>query len=155
MPNFVVFQVLYVEQALDAQFSLSKYIKEESLPSYFCEICGTYREAHIERKFVSLPDILSVQLKRFEFVDGLPKKLDIPGSVDLSVELELHSQSTPVKCCYNLSSVIHHNGSPTSGHCKTTVMKPNGDMFLCDDGVVSHCKRFEYKSAYVLLYRRV
>ena len=52
------------------------YIKEESLPSYFCEICGTYGEAHIERKFVSLPDILFVQLKRFEFVDGLAKKLE-------------------------------------------------------------------------------
>ena len=102
-----------------------------------------------------LPDILSVQLKRFEFNDELAKKPDLPGSVDLIVELELHSQSTPVKCHYNLSSVINHSGSLTSGHCKKTVMKSNGDMFLCNDGVVSHCKRFEYKSMYVLLYRRV
>ena len=100
-------------------------------------------------------EILVVHIKRFEFSNGRIQKIEDPIRCNKVLALAIQEGDSLKNASYRLTSVIHHTGSPISGHYTTTVLQNGSDLFLCNDSRVSRCKRIDYKSAYVLFYVRI
>ena len=145
--------VLPVHLSDSVQDAVDHYTADESLPEYICLICKK-TGAHLEKNFIALPDVLVVQLKRFQFVNGKSRKLDKPVSCDLALTIRTQSSSSPVSHNYKLMSVVHHTGNLSTGHYTTTVINDGGKMYLCNDQAVDPCRRVDFKSAYILFYVR-
>ncbi|KAJ2848676.1 ubiquitin C-terminal hydrolase Ubp14 [Coemansia brasiliensis] len=57
---------------------------EESVEGYRCPACNEPTTAVKSTRFASFPKVLAVQVRRFEFVNWVPHKLDIPIQVPLT-----------------------------------------------------------------------
>mmetsp|Transcript_32726 Transcript_32726/g.53074 ORF Transcript_32726/g.53074 Transcript_32726/m.53074 type:complete len:1588 (+) Transcript_32726:28-4791(+) len=118
--------------------SLASFVQYESLDGdnqYFCERCGCKVDARKRVTFRSLPPILTLSLRRFEYdwvkdarvkinsVFAFPLELDMSqycndpsASASLSTSTSTPCASDPSPLLYDLLSVIIHSGGPYSGH---------------------------------------
>jgi len=130
-----------------------------------------------------LPQVLMVQLKRFEFVSnddskpaemtnynarhGHAKKINKKVEYELEFEIPksvISDDAEEQKNEYSLTGVIYHHGStPSSGHYTCDVFnKSNGKWYSIDDDKVRESSKAEVlkcggdtsKTAYILLYSR-
>ena len=110
------------------QQSLQQYVAGEELEGVSCEACGT-KGLHTKGfALLELPDILSLQLKRFDLNYmtmqrvKLNDKIEIPLILDMRPFLRARDQeeladfesTEPVR--YELLSILMHVGSALSGH---------------------------------------
>jgi len=125
--------------------------------AWYCPRCKTHRCGTKRLQTWSLPDVLVLQLKRFEVRGGLRRKL--AGAVDCPIEgLDLSEfclSPDPDGSLYDLQAVSNHYGSAHGGHY-TACSRVGGDWYECDD---QHVRRVTAESvvtpaAYVLIYAR-
>ncbi|CAA6658193.1 unnamed protein product [Spirodela intermedia] len=106
---------------LDA--SLDDYLSVEELSGenqYFCQSCGKRVDATRCIKLHALPPILTLQLKRYDFLTEMTKKKKIKSSFSFPSKLNmgrrLDNVSEP-ELLYDLSAILIHKGATaTSGH---------------------------------------
>jgi len=124
--------------------SFDEYIKEETLEGdnqYMAEGHGL-QDARKGVIFESLPPVLQLQLKRFEYDierDAMVKindRFEFPEIVDLSKYLSADADKS-IKYVYRLHSVLVHSGDLHGGHyCAFIQPKLDGKWFKFDDDKV-------------------
>ncbi|GAA5885256.1 hypothetical protein JCM16303_005975 [Sporobolomyces ruberrimus] len=151
---------------------LKSFTTAEKLPAkYDCAACGNPPEQASKRLSVTaLPQVLCVQLKRFEHTNlagGGGTKIDtfvqFPLELDMTPYLSstldyptLAHKSPTTQKRYNLLSVVAHEGSLSQGHY-TTYVRGTDDFFHIDDDKVRRCglKEVQSSKAYLLVYSRI
>ncbi|GAA6062639.1 hypothetical protein JCM10212_003451 [Sporobolomyces blumeae] len=149
------------------QACLKSFTAPENLPaSYDCAACGTPPEPATKRMSIkALPQVLYIQLKRFEHTSTAGSKIDTYVRFPLELDMSPHLSSTldyptaktpPYPQRYNLVSVVAHEGSLTQGHY-TAYVRGTDDFFHIDDDKVRRASIGEVVSskAYLLVYSRI
>ena len=144
------------------QSSIDQYVKPEAISSYPCRFCNQTTKVLLEKKFTSLPEVLIFQIKRFERINGRPRKLDQPVHCNRVINIpNIQAQTSeegiaPSVPQYKLVSVLNHSGTLSDGHYTTTVIDRSGSgMYLANDQSVNDCKKVNTSAAYVLFYARI
>ncbi|WVR09107.1 hypothetical protein IAU60_006169 [Kwoniella sp. DSM 27419] len=75
-------------QQVELEECLLALCAEEEIPDYACETCGTKTKAYKTTKFKTFPDVLVLHMKKFQLVNWMPTKLDIPVVVPESLTLD-------------------------------------------------------------------
>ncbi|OMO61952.1 Peptidase C19, ubiquitin carboxyl-terminal hydrolase 2 [Corchorus capsularis] len=109
---------------------------------YFCESCKRV-DASRSIKLRKLPDVLNIQLKRYDFLQKTTTKKKIssvfsfPGELDMRGRL---SEPSQVELIYELSAVLIHRGTAAnSGHYIAHIKDENtGQWWEFDDEHVSN-----------------
>ncbi|WFD32949.1 ubiquitinyl hydrolase 1 [Malassezia sp. CBS 17886] len=78
--------VQYAPVAL--QESLELFVRAESLP-YECAACARAVTATKQTRFATFPDVLVVQAQRFQLVNWVPQKVNVPFVVPLDAPIDL------------------------------------------------------------------
>lgn len=106
-------------------------------------------------KFFMLPEILIVDLKRFNnMMRKNQVKIDIPlTNLDLSKYVNGYNKT---KYVYDLYGVCNHSGSVMGGHYTANVLNANGKWFCFNDRMVNEIKPEQVitNKAYCLFYRK-
>jgi ubiquitin carboxyl-terminal hydrolase 8 len=107
-------------------------------------------------KFFKLPDVLIIDLKRFNNMGHKNQKnVEIPlNNLDLSEFVNGYNKSQYV---YDLYGVCNHYGSVLGGHYTANVLNANGKWYLFNDRVVQEIKKTSNiitNNAYCLFYRK-
>ncbi|CAF1704471.1 hypothetical protein HID58_053796 [Brassica napus] len=140
--------------------SMHKFFQPEILDGnnkYKCESCKKLVTARKQMSLLQAPNILVVQLKRFEGIFG--GKIDKPitfGEI-LVLSTFMSKASKDPQPEYKLFGIIVHSGiSPESGHYYAYVKDPLGQWYCCNDSFVSISTLQEVLSekAYILLFSR-
>jgi len=108
---------------------------------YKCDKCSDKSDKKRTRDLSFSPDVLLVQLKRF---DGLGRKDKHP--VILSPSLNLNKYRTPNNkraSVYQLSAIVSHRGFLSNGHYRCTAKGPDGKWNIFDDSHISKCSENE------------
>ncbi|XP_034712604.1 ubiquitin carboxyl-terminal hydrolase 37-like [Etheostoma cragini] len=90
---------------------LQDYLKENQL-EYQCE-CGAETSSQ-QGSFLTLPNALIIQLKRFNYTECLDLEIKINSHITLSRQLVLNTESSASEqtpSCYSLMSIVSHLGS--------------------------------------------
>ncbi|XP_024913662.1 LOW QUALITY PROTEIN: ubl carboxyl-terminal hydrolase 18 [Cynoglossus semilaevis] len=153
---------------------ISTFLEEHELRGInccFCAECGAKTPSKQCVKFLALPRILCVHLKRFRSGQRYTRKLDctvtFPESFDFSeIAREGFSKEfTQTKCKYTLYAVVVHSGSAMCGHYTAYVRhKVNQQWYYADDSHVQQASWEDVQgtngsaaysnTAYMLMYRR-
>ncbi|KAK4452067.1 ubiquitin carboxyl-terminal hydrolase [Podospora aff. communis PSN243] len=106
-----------------------EYIKQDKC-EYRCNKCDSMQQARRQTSIKVLPNVLSIQLKRFEYKQGRNEraaKIDTPVHFPLSINMLPYTttaKTTDVSenfdlsrtCMYDLFSVVVHVGEIDTGH---------------------------------------
>ena len=130
---------------------LAAYNQTEDVEGYTCEHCGRTVTAQREHKFVTLPDVLAIHLKRFS--NDAEAKTARKTCTIVTFEEGLDVGGVQ----YALTGFVSHEGnSANSGHY-TAVCKAGGRWYTFNDETVTlYTASFEdhYKGAYLLVYEK-
>ena len=140
---------------------IREFSRAEELDASKCDLCRCSHARIKTLEFWRLPNVLMIQLKRFDNVFSHPLFGTSAAKVSCAVYFPLHnlqlvelsSQST-VK--YELFASINHFGASFFGHYTATVRR--GDSWYhVDDEKVSSINESDVcsSSSYILFYRRV
>ena len=123
--------------------SLKNYCKIEIMDGdnkINCEVCNTKRTCHKRQIFKSLPNILVIVLKRFEFdYDSMLKiKLNdyLEFPFELNMEKYLIEDHTETNTIYELTGITIHDGVADFGHYYDFIKGPDGKWFKFNDTTV-------------------
>ncbi len=127
---------------------------------YFCEQCNDYVTGEERRKFFHLPQILSIQLKRFSKSNGTISKITSGVSIPLDLDVSDYITSDisdDVSKIYNLIGVVCHSGSLDGGHYFAYV-KDGDTWYKCNDSsatiVTNLTSTMGTTTPYILFYQR-
>lgn len=152
---------LTLQQCLDEE-----YIKSDKC-EYRCHSCNSTRLARRHTTIKSLPNVLSIQLKRFEYKQG---RHDKAAKVNTPVEFPLQLNMLPYtnrsrgqdvrenyelnrSCMYDLLSVVVHVGEIDTGHY-VSYCRVGDQWFAFNDHRVQLASNSEVlgANAYLLFY---
>ncbi|GAA5846127.1 hypothetical protein JCM5353_004664 [Sporobolomyces roseus] len=145
---------------------LNSFTTAEKLPAqYDCAACGFSEQASKRLSIKALPQVLCVQLKRFEHTSATGSKIDTFVKFPLNLDMAPHLSSTldypaaakpPHPQRFNLMSVVAHEGSLSQGHY-TTYVRGTDDFLHIDDEKVRRAGLSEVlnSKAYLLVYSRI
>ncbi|KFK38805.1 hypothetical protein AALP_AA3G162400 [Arabis alpina] len=141
--------------------SLQKFFQSEILDGnnkYRCENCKKLVTARKQMSILQAPNILVIQLKRFEGIFGgkIDKAIAFGEILVLSSFMSKASKDPQPE--YKLFGIIVHSGfSPESGHYYAYVKDSSGQWYCCNDSVVSLSTSQEVLSekAYILFFSRI
>lgn len=126
---------------------------------WFCPVCREHQQATKKFDLWRLPEILVVQLKRFNIRSGAWRdRLDtnvIFPIINLDMTHRVLSSKEP--CIYDLYAVSNHYGSMGGGHYTASAMnKITKHWYTFDDRSVSlnNTGEISASAAYVLFYKR-
>ncbi|XP_014501111.1 ubiquitin carboxyl-terminal hydrolase 25 isoform X2 [Vigna radiata var. radiata] len=139
------------------QDSMQKFFQPEVLDGnnkYKCDSCKKLVAAKKQMSILEAPNILVIQLKRFEGILG--------GKIDKAVAFEEVLVLSSFMCKasqpeYKLFGTIVHSGySPESGHYYAYIKDAMGRWYCCDDSSVSVATLQEVLSekVYILFFSR-
>ena len=134
---------------------LKQFVAEETLSvseMWMCKNCKVHRAAKKTISLQSLPRVFIVQLKRFEFSEGVHQKINT--FVDYSFDLDL-SDFSEEKKEYSLVGVVKHKGkSLGNGHYIACCRLDNNEWYEFNDNMVRKIDRNQVVSdeAFVLFY---
>ena len=137
---------------------LDKYMVEV-VEGYKCEKCEDSSKKQRVLLIGHGPDILTVQLKRFDW-DGtkVHTPVRIPTSLDLD---EYRDVGNDNQMRYQLTAVIKHAGSGGFGHYVCDAKAGDGEWYHFDDDRKSKCSAAEATSSsksgftpYILFFKR-
>ncbi|KAI1888644.1 hypothetical protein AGOR_G00187270 [Albula goreensis] len=119
----------------------------------YCDCCEQKTDTETRCEMEQYPQVLTVQLKRFEFDFSWMcyVKNDCPVNIPLTLELERHT--------YELFAVADHRGTFTGGHYNACIKShENQRFYLFDDAFVKQLNpqdlQTRSQSAYLLMYMR-
>ena len=167
--------------------SMKNYFKTEIMDGenkINCEECNMKRTCHKRQIFKSLPNILVINLKRFEFdyntmlKSKLNNYFEFPFELDMNEYLIEDHKETNTK--YELTGITIHFGFSDYGHYYDLIKSPDGRWYKFNDNSVSEfdekdipheafgekeneedfIKEFEEKengqnNAYILIYKKI
>ncbi|KAI3859498.1 hypothetical protein MKW92_005756 [Papaver armeniacum] len=150
---------LYQSSSLKA--ALQRFFKPEILDEsnkYKCDKCEKLVSARKQMSILQSPNILVIQLKRFEGIFGgkIDRKIAFEEGLVLSNYMCRESQDPHPE--YNLFGTIVHAGySPDSGHYYAYVKNAMDRWYCCNDSHVSPSTVDEVLSekVYILFFSRV
>lgn len=125
--------------------------------AWYCPSCKDHKQATKKIDLWNLPEVLIVQLKRFQYVHNIAHRIN--SSVSFPAELDL--QSVTLKpgenCRYRLTGVIHHSGGVGGGHYTAHARNSlDGRWYSFNDSSVSLSEPSSPSgTAYVLFYQRL
>lgn len=140
-------------------FAKSEILSEDDL--WYCPNCKDHRQATKKLEIWSVPDILTIHLKRFENTKSFSDKID--AIVEFPIEnLDMSKYIVnPLKnnetIIYDLFAVDNHYGGLGGGHYTSYVKNDiDNEWYYFDDSRVSKTNPLESirGSAYLLFYRR-
>jgi ubiquitin C-terminal hydrolase len=143
---------------------LTSYIDnymDEVVSGYRCENekCKHVSDKHRVQKIAAAPDVLYIQLKRFDFQG---KKDESTVNYRTMLDLTKYRASADQgELWYRLMAVVCHAGTANFGHYTCTARGPDGKFHEFDDAQVSRasdqdaCKPGAGFTPYLLFYSRV
>ncbi|CAH9104311.1 unnamed protein product [Cuscuta epithymum] len=140
--------------------SLQKFFEPEILDGnnkYKCDKCNKLVAARKQMSLLQAPNVLVIQLKRFEGIFGgkVDKLINFEEVLVLSSYLTKANQDPHPE--YKLFGTIVHSGfSPDSGHYYAYIKDAMGCWYCCNDSYVSHSSLQEVLSekVYILFFSR-
>lgn len=155
--------------------AIANYVTPEILSGdnmWRCSRCNHKVEARKGLRFYSLPDILTVQLKRFVYDPErrcrvkLNDRVTFEDHLDLTEHLYCEDPSKRKKHLYKLFAILMHSGTAMGGHYYAFIKSPLNKRWMeFNDAVVSYLEEDKLKaayggeqngsSAYMLMYQRV
>ncbi|KAL7218471.1 hypothetical protein ACSBR2_011686 [Camellia fascicularis] len=138
--------------------SMQKFFQAEVLDGnnkYKCENCKKLVAARKQMSLLQAPNVLVIQLKRFEGVFGgkIDKAIAFEEVLVLSSYMCKASQDTHVE--YKLFGTIVHSGfSPDSGHYYAYIKDAMGRWYCCNDSYVklSNLQEVLSEKVYILFF---
>lgn len=130
-------------------FSLS--FQDETIEGWKCKRCKNYQTAMKSVKLVKLPEMLVVQLKRFNFLLKAEKNCAL---VTYPVE---NFQISPAFASesYSLCGIVDHKGDVDGGHYKATCKVGNRWCQFNDQKVTPiNTERIVTEENYILFFQR-
>lgn len=149
---------LEIKQFVNIEASLQHFTRQETLSSdnaYKCPKCNRKVAAHKSYTINVPPNVLTLQLKRFDHMGKIDKFVGFSEKLNLRPYMS-QKQGPPV--LFKLYGVVVHSGRSTnSGHYFSFVRNPMDQWHLMDDNRVCTVspKSVLQTSAYVLFYIRV
>ena len=120
--------------------SLKNYCKIEIMDGdnkINCEICNTKRTCHKRQIFKSLPNILVIALKRFEFDYDTMYKIKVNDYFEFPFELDMNDylgeDSTEKSTLYELTGITIHDGVADFGHYYDLIKDSNNSWYKFND----------------------
>ncbi|KAL5565248.1 hypothetical protein UlMin_028412 [Ulmus minor] len=150
--------VLHSNSLRDA---LQKFFKPEVLDGnnkYKCESCKKLVSARKQMSILQAPNILVIQLKRFEGIFGGKIDTPIPFEEVLVLSSFMAKASQDLRPEYKLFGTIVHSGfSQESGHYYAYIKDAMGRWYCCNDSFVSLSTLQDVLSekVYILFFSRV
>ncbi|KAL2264004.1 hypothetical protein VTK26DRAFT_3559 [Humicola hyalothermophila] len=153
--------VVTLQECLDEE-----YIKSDKC-EYRCNTCGSMQQARRQTSIKRLPNVLSIQLKRFEYKQGRNEraaKIDTP--VQFPLELNMLPYTSRARnqdvrenyelarsCTYDLLSVVVHVGEMDTGHY-VSYCRVGDQWFAFNDHKVELAQKSDVLNsrAYLLFY---
>ncbi|XP_020585349.1 ubiquitin carboxyl-terminal hydrolase 25 [Phalaenopsis equestris] len=140
--------------------ALSRFFRAEVLDGnnkYSCERCKKLSVAKKQLFILRAPNVLVIQLKRFEGVHGgkINRCIEFEEILELSNYMYKSCQESEPK--YSLfGSIVHSGYSPESGHYYAYIKDAFGRWYCCNDAHVSLSSTQEVLSekVYILFYLR-
>ncbi|XXG68290.1 hypothetical protein AAC387_Pa06g1409 [Persea americana] len=151
---------LDVFQSSSLKDALGRFFQPEVLDGsnkYNCEKCKKLSAARKQMLVLRAPNILVIQLKRFEGIVGL--KIDRPIAFEevLTLSSYMCKASQDPQPEYNLFGTIVHSGySPESGHYYAYIKDATGRWYCCNDSyvTVSSLQEVLSEKVYILFFSR-
>ncbi|XP_042413570.1 ubiquitin carboxyl-terminal hydrolase 25-like isoform X1 [Zingiber officinale] len=142
--------------------ALARFFQPEELDGnnkYSCSNCKKLSVAKKQMFIHRAPNVLVIQLKRFEGIHGgkINRNIDFDELLGLSKFMSNPSQLQDLEPEYSLFGCIVHSGfSPESGHYYAYIKDASGRWFCCNDAHVSLSSSQEVLSekVYMLFYIR-
>jgi len=144
---------------------IENFLRSEKLEGenqFNCEICQCKQNAHRQTIFKELPDVLMIQLLRFDMNKTTFKRFKLSNDIFISSKLDMKQFATMQneKSNYELYGMISHAGTASSGHYIAFIKNFFGTWFKYDD---DHVSLLQYPSQifsgefqpYILFYRRI
>lgn len=150
-------RIIPLDECLDL-FSKSEVLGENDL--WFCSRCQELRQATKTIEFWTVPDILTIHLKRFSssrnFSDKINETIEFPiENLDMSKRVGSGSRSEPL--IYDLIGVDNHFGRLGGGHYTAHAKNfVDGKWYYFDDTSCTgeNPEKVVSDAAYLLFYRR-
>ncbi|CAA6669905.1 unnamed protein product [Spirodela intermedia] len=124
---------------------------------YCCNSCKKLSEARKQIFVLEAPNVLVIQLKRFEGVYGAKINKDIAFEEALLLSSFMCKASQDPHPEYNLfGSIVHSGYSPESGHYYAYIKDATGRWYCCNDAYVSlsTAQAVLSEKVYILFYVR-
>ncbi|CAN6455672.1 unnamed protein product [Victoria cruziana] len=124
---------------------------------YSCEKCKKLSSARKQMSIFRAPNVLVIQLKRFEGVHGLKIDRPIAFGEELALAAHMCKQAQDPQPEYSLfGSIVHSGYSPESGHYYAYVKDASGRWYCCNDAHVTLATVEEVLSekVYILFFVR-
>ncbi|MBA3954920.1 ubiquitin carboxyl-terminal hydrolase [Candidatus Dependentiae bacterium] len=119
-------------------FFAAEHLKDDN--KYYCSKCKTKNEATKQLSLQNAPEILVVQLKRF---DNLLRKITTPVKVNLT-NLEVPAGSKGQRTSYQLVGFVAHIGSLDGGHYVAYTKDIKSNIWhYCNDASITQCNYIE------------
>ncbi|RNA25817.1 ubiquitin carboxyl-terminal hydrolase 42 isoform X1 [Brachionus plicatilis] len=157
-----------VKYVQDIRKGMQHFLREEVLDgenAYKCEKCGKKTRATKKYSIRTAPNILVIQLKRFDFsyAGKLSHFVTYPDTLNLKTFVPEPEPTSPDEKClpnlnYKLYGVLVHLGYTShSGHYYSYVLGPNDTWYKADDQRVSTVQNREAlaQHAYILFYSKI
>ena len=123
--------------------SLKNYCKIEIMDGdnkINCEICNTKRTCHKRQIFKSLPNILVIALKRFEFDYDTMLKIKLNNYFEFPFELNMKNylieENSENNTDYELTGITIHDGEADFGHYYDLIKGPDDLWYKFNDTTV-------------------
>lgn len=130
-------------------FSSTELLREQD--KFYCDMCCSLQEAERRMRVKILPQILSLHLKRFKFMEQFKKYKKLSYRVVFPLELRLCNTSDDAEDpdrLYSLFAVVVHVGSgPNQGHY-VSLIKSHGQWLMFDDDCVEVKAESELQSVF-------
>ncbi|GAA6018918.1 hypothetical protein JCM10207_009196 [Rhodosporidiobolus poonsookiae] len=148
---------------------LNSFTSSEKLPAkYDCAACGPGVPSASKRlSLKSLPNVLCIQLKRFEHTVQAhkldtpvryPLKLDMSAFLSANIDYPAAAKNNPANATskYHLTAVVAHEGTLSQGHY-TSYVRGADDYFAIDDDKVRRVRIADVLAAkaYLVVYSRI
>lgn len=140
--------------------ALGRFFQPELLDGNNKYNCGKCKKLSVAKKqmfVLRAPNVLVIQLKRFEGIHGGKINRNIEFEEVLALSKFMCNTSQDLQPEYNLfGSIVHSGFSPESGHYYAYIKDPLGRWYCCNDAHVSPSSTQEVLSekVYILFYLR-
>ena len=105
--------------------------------------------------FTDLPKILILRVNRSNYDKDKREHSKIDSQVNCNNDISLPLGRDGPVIAYRLSSVIHHTGTPESGHYTATLCDPaTKKMWNCDDTKITPTASVNQTTASILFYKK-
>ena len=142
----------------DIHSCLRTITQEEEVTDRWCTTCQENGEATKSTSISKMPQILTIQLKRFNMVEKWQNKIYTNITFPTrNLDLKEYTEISEHQHKYDLVGVANHEGKCTGGHYTATCKDPViGSWFTFNDAIVTSIEENEVptKDAYLLFYQK-